>query len=345
MAKTAAHTFKDIMTSLRKRDFTSVYILSGEEEYFIDAIVKMLEENVVDSADRDFNQTVFYGADAIIEEVAAAAQQFPMMAPQRLVVLKEAQAMDRAKSQLEKLAPYMERPVATTVFVIAYKGESLSATSKLIKNATKNGAVVFNSERIKDYQIAPYIREYCESQHLRIDEKAIRMLTEMQGTELKKIFSEIDKIVVAESGNVGTINDELIARHTGFNKDFNNFELTAAIARKDYPKAMQIADYFSKSPKQHPGVMTASLLFSFFSKLAIVLCLKDRSDDSIMTALKAKSPYAIKEVKIGMANYSLRQAALCISALRDYDTQMKGIGSMKNEFHLLRELIFRLVTV
>lgn len=345
MAKTASNTFKDIMASLRNRQFARVYLLSGEEEYFIDAIVKMLEENVVDPADRDFNQTVFYGADAVIEEVAAAARQFPMMAPRRLVILKEAQALDRAKSQLEKLAPFMERPVDTTVFVVAYKGEALSGTSKLVKSAVKNDAVVFRSDCVKDYQIAPYIRDYCEARRLRIDEKAIRMLTEMQGTELKKIFSEIDKIVVAEAGKVSVINDDLVARHTGFNKDFNNFELSAALADKNYPKAMQIVDYFSRSPKQHPGIVTASLLFSFYSRLAIALCLKDRSDASIMAALKAKSPYAIKEIKTGMTRYSLRQAALCVSAIRDYDTQAKGIGSTKDEYDLLRELVFRLVTV
>ena len=345
MAKKAQTTYRDIIADIRKRDIAPVYILMGEEEYFIDSIVSLLKENVVDPSERDFNCFSFYGAEADIETVANTARQFPLMSERRLVILKEAQAMDRAKAQLDKLAPYLEHPVGTTVLVIAYKGDKLAATSALLKAAAKSETVVFRSERVKEYNIASFVHDYCSSIGIRIDDKAIAMLTELQGTELKKIFSEIDKIVVAENGNVNVINPEIVGRHTGFSKDFNNFELTSALAVKDYNKAMTIVDYFSRSPRQHPAMMSVALIFSFFSKLVIAECLKDKSDASIMSALNAKSEYAIREVKTAMRFYSLRQSAACISAIRDFDTQSKGIGSNKNEFDLLKELVFKLVSI
>lgn len=345
MAKQAQTTYREIIADIRKRQIAPVYILMGEEEYFIDNIVSMLEETVVDPGERDFNCFSFYGAEADIETVANTARQFPLMSDRRLVVLKEAQAMDRAKSQLDKLAPYLEHPVATTVLVIAYKGDRLAATSAIMKAAARSDAVVFRSERVKEYNIASIVRDYCTSIGVRIDDKAIAMLTELQGTELKRIFSEIDKIIVAEKGNAVVISPNLVDRHTGFNKDFNNFELTAALAVKDYPKAMKIVDYFSRSPRQHPAMMSVALIFSFFARLVVAECLKDRSDAAIMSALNAKSEYAIREVKNAMRYYSLRQAAACISAIRDFDTQSKGIGSTRNEFDLLRELVFKIVSL
>lgn len=347
MAKTTktSVSFRDIVTSIRKGNFAPVYILSGEEEYFIDQITDLLEERVIDESDRDFNLFTYYGADADIDVVAASARQFPLTGGRQLVLLKEAQAMDRAKTRLDRLASYVEKPVLSTVLVIAYKGEALGASSKLVKAADAGGGVVFRSDRVKDYNIAPHLRDYCSSRGLRIDDKAVSMLTELQGTELKKIFGEIDKIAVAEKGLAKTITVDLVERHTGFSKDFNNFELTSALAVKDYRKAMTIVDYFSRSPRQHPTVATVALLFNFYSKLVIAGCLRERTDSAIMSAIGAKSEYAIREIKTAMRFYSLRQSASCVAAIRDFDCQAKGIGSIRNEFDLLRELVFKLVTL
>ncbi len=345
MAKTDSPSYRDLIASIRKESFAPIYILMGEEEYFIDSIVEYLEEKVVAPADKDFNQFTYYGADAEIEVVAATARQFPLTGNRQLVVLKEAQAMDRAKTKLDKLASYASHPVNSTVLVIAFKGDKLNATSPLLKAVAAAGGVIFKSERVKEYNIASHLRDYCSALGVRIEDKAIAMLTELQGTELKKIFSEIDKIIVAEKGNVGTISETLVERYTGFSKDFNNFELTSALSVKDYRKAMTIINYFSLSPAKHPPVVTIGLLFSFFSKLVVANCLKDKSDNSIMRALNARSEYAIRDVKAAMRFYSLRQSAGCISAIRDFDCQSKGIGSTRADFDLLRELIFKIVTL
>ena len=349
MAKTTKATssvsFRDIAASIRKGEFAPVYLLSGEEEYFIDQIIELLEDKAIEPSDRDFNIFTYYGAEADIDIVAASARQFPLSGQRQLVLLKEAQAMDRAKTRLERLASYAEKPVPSTILAIAYKGEALSASSKLAKAVNTGGGIVFRSDRVRDYNIAPHIRDYCSSRGLRIDDKAITMLTELQGAELNKIFSEIDKITVAEKGIAKTITVDMVERHTGFSKDFNNFVLTSALAVKDYRKAMTIVDYFSRSPRQHPAVATVALLFNFYSRLVIVECLKERTDQAIMAAIGAKNEYSIRELKTAMRFYSLRQSASCVSAIRDFDCQSKGIGSVRNEFDLLRELIFRLVSL
>lgn len=343
--KAAKATYKDIITSIRKGGYAPVYILSGEEEYFIDSIVKLLEERVVDDADRDFNVHTYYGAEADVEVVAATARQLPFMGGRQLVMLKEAQAMMLAKQRLEKLAPYMEHPSPHTVLVIAYKGDSLPASSAMMKAAAKSEeAVIFSSDRVRENNVGSYLRDYCASKGVRIDDGAAALLVEMQGNELRKLFSEVDKLLSGAAAG-SHITPEMVQANTGFNKDFKEFDLTRALAGKNYKLAIQIIDYFSRSSKQHPALKVLGFIFNFYSRLAIATSLADKSEQSLMAALKAKSAYSLIDIKTAMRYYSFRQAIRCIAAIREFDTHSKGIGSNAKDYDLLRELAFKLVSV
>lgn len=344
MAKstTSQSSYRDIITSIKRGNFAPLYILMGDEPYYIDKIVEALEETVVPKEDRDFNAYSFYGADADLSQVVATARQFPMMSDRQLVVLKEAQSLMQAKTQLEKLEHYFLNPNSKTVFVVSYKGDTLNATSRLLKAAAKSEAVVFKSNKVRDYQIADPIRDYCTSKGVSIDDKAISMLAEFVGTSLSNLFGEIDKLILSSATGSKRISPDDIERNIGVSKEFNNFELVTALASRNYVKAMQIVDYFSNNPRKNPTTVTNATIFGFFTKLLIVSYLKDKSDSSIMSALQAKTVYAIKEVKTGLTKYSIPQQIKAIDAIREFDAKSKGIGSFQKEHDLLRELIFKI---
>lgn len=347
MAKTSASqpTYRDILMAIRAGKFAPVYLLMGDEPYYINLITESLENRVVEADDRDFNFSVYYGADANLAEVVACAQQYPMMAPRRLVILKEAQGMQNAKGALEALAPYVGRPTPTTVFVVVMKGDTLNATSALMKMAAKSGAVVFKSSQLRDYQLAAAIKDYCNGKKIGIDDKSTALLADHIGNPLSKLFGEIDKLIVAAGPYISKgITPQLIEQNIGISKDFNNFELVGALSIKDYVKALRIVEYFEKNQRNNPTVVTTGLLFNYFSKLVIATMLRDKSEASLMRSLEAKSPYALKDVKEGMRHYTARQAVAAIHHIREFDVKSKGIGSMQNEYQLLRELVFKIVT-
>lgn len=342
--KTGGPTFREIMSSIKKGEFARTYILMGDEPYYIDLIVKALEENAVAPEDRDFNSVVFYGADADMAALIGSAQQYPVMADRQLVMLKEAQSMFQAKSQLEKLASYITHPNPTTILCIVYKGESLPATHAMLKAAKSADCIVFKSERLRDYQLSGPIVDYCAQKGFGIDDKAVTLLCDYIGNPLSKLFGEIDKLILSAGSDVKRISPDLIERNIGISKDFNTFELVKALGRRDYAKSMLIVDYFAKNPKQNPGVKTIAVIFGFFSKLFVACVTKDKRDDSLMEALELKTPYALRDYRDGLQNYNARQAYAAIHAIRDFDTQSKGIGSNQNEYELLRELIFKIFT-
>lgn len=337
--------YRDIILDARKKKFAPLYILHGEEPYYLDLVCSAIEANAVAEEDRDFNQNIFFGQDTDCDTVIGAAKQFPVMAERRLVVLKEAQTMRQGKTSLEALEPYFKRPNPTCVFVLVFNGDTLNKTSKLMKAAEASGAVILTSPKIRDYQIAGHILDYCQARKVSIDEKAASMLADFLGTSLSKIFGEIDKLLIAGGKGVTRITPEIIERNIGVSKDYNSFELTGALATGDYTKAMRIVDAFARNPRQNPAVVISSTLFNFYQKMVIATFQRDRSDASLMGALGLKTPYALKDIKAGMRYISAAKAVRCVHAIRQFDCMIKGIGSMQKEHELLKELIFKLFSL
>lgn len=342
--KTTTSSFRELISEINRGSYSPVYLLMGDEDYYIDKIVESLEGNVVPDEEKDFNLATFYGADTVAKQVISRAQQFPLMSPLQLVMLKEAQAMEKAKNQLELLVPYVTHSSATTVLVITYKGESLPATHQLVKAIQSEGGVVFKSERLKDHQLAGPLSDYCKTKKVRIDEKSLALLCEYIGSPLSKLFGEVDKLVVA-AGENGVITPDLIEAVIGISKEYNTFELIRMLSVKDYPRSIRIIEHFAGNPKLNPGVVVVSMLFNYFSKLFIASVTKDKSDASLMEALDLKSSYGLTDYKNGLRNYKAGAIDYIIHTLRDVDVMSKGVGSTQNEYDLLKELVFKIFTV
>lgn len=347
MAKTISRvntlTFREIMANINNGQFAPFYLLMGEEDYYIDKIVERLEQTVVSEDEKDFNAMTFYGSDADVMNVISTAQQFPLMSDRQLVLLKEAQSLYRGKSDLEKLAPYLNHPNNSTVLVVTYKGEPLGNSSALVKSASQVG-VVFKSDRVKDYQMAGPVSDYCRENKLRIDDQSIRLLCDYIGGPLSKLFGEIDKLKVA-SGNDNTITPQLIEDVIGISKEYNAFELVNALSVRDFEKSMRLVTHFAKNPKLNPGVVIVATLFNYFSKLFVASILKDKSDASLMSELDIKNAFFLKEYRNGLKNYKAGTIDAIIHAIRECDAKSKGIGSNQNEFELLKELVYKILTL
>ncbi|MCH5225185.1 MAG: DNA polymerase III subunit delta [Muribaculaceae bacterium] len=341
--KSAAAGYRDVITEIRKGNYAPVYLLMGEEDYYIDLIAEALENRVVAEDEKDFNSATFYGADTDVKQVISRAQQFPLMSDRQLVMLKEAQAMEKAKTKLETLTSYVNHANPTTVLLITFKGEGLAATSKLVKAISNNGGIVFKSERLKDYQLGTPLAEYCKDKGVRIDDKSINLLCEYIGSPLSKLFGEVDKLAVA-SGASKTITPELIEAIIGISKEYNSFELVKTLSLRDYPGSMRIIEHFSRNPKQNPGVVVVATLFNYFSRLFIASIARDKSDQSLMDELDLKSSWALTDYKNGIRNYKAATIDSIIHAIRDLDVMSKGVGSTQNEYDLLKELIFKIFT-
>lgn len=318
----------------------------GAETYYIDKITEALENYVVKEEDKEFDSTILYGSDSEIGKVLEAAGRYPMMSDKRLVILKEAQTLRRAKEQLDKLKAYVARPNYSAVLCIVYKGDSLSQTSPLLKECKKNQQIeIFDSPKIKEYKLGEVVKDYCSDHQIRIEDKAIELLVSYMGSSLSSIFTELEKLEVSMHKTQKIITSDLINEHTGFNKEFNVFELKDSLAKRDYFHSLNILKYFEENPNANPTVLIISTIFGFFQKLLIASFNKDKNDKALMEVLSLKTPYALREIRTGMQSYNAYQIVEAIHSIRDFDAKSKGIGSTQNDYSLLKELILRLLTL
>ena len=163
---------KLLVDAIRKGNIKPIYFLMGEEAYYIDKISDFIEDNVLDEADKGFNQMVLYGRDVSIDDIVSNAKRYPMMAERQVVIIKEAQDLSRT---IEKLTQYAENPQPSTVLVINYKYKKLDKRKALYKAITKGGGVVFESKKLYDNQVPDWIRRVLKGQGYDISPKAAQM--------------------------------------------------------------------------------------------------------------------------------------------------------------------------
>lgn len=333
-------TFEEICRDIVAKKFQPIYILMGEEPFFMDRITDLLLENVLAESERDFNQMIMYGSDTDAATIINAARRFPMMSEYQLVVVREAQMV----RDIELLANYAKNPLKSTVLVINYKYKTLDGR-KALSVATEKTGVLFESKKIPDYKMPGFIVSFMQQRSIGIDQKAAQMLSDFLGNDLSRLSKELDKLalILPENGPK-RITPELIEQNIGISKEYNNFELIKAIAVKDILKANRIAQYFEKNPKSNPIQMTLPVIFNYFSNLLICYYTKDRSETGLMTALGLRGAFQVRDYLIGMRNYSAMKVFNLISDIRTTDAKSKGVENTSvSDADLLKELLYKIL--
>ena len=309
----------------------------GEEPYFIDVISDTIEEEVLDEAEKAFNQIVVYGRDVDIDTVATHAKSFSMMGGYMVVIVKEAQDL----KNIEDFEKYLDVIPPTTILVFDYKYKKLDKRRALAKKIDKMG-VLFESKKLYENNIPGWIQSYLSDKGYSITPKATQMLTDFLGTDLHKVRNELDKLIIALPKSK-KIDDADVEYNIGISKDYNVFELQNAIGRRDVMKANQIVNYFGDNGKDNPLLVTAISLYGYFTKILKVHYATDPSQNALAATLGV-NPYFVRDYQLAARNYSIGDCVRCISVLREFDLKSKGYNSGEvSEKDLYREMIFKLL--
>lgn len=336
--KKATVTFDAIMRDLKSGKYAPVYILMGDESYYIDRITDYIAENVLEPDDRDFNQTVVFGADTTAAQVVDMAKGYPVMpAAHRVVIVKEAQGL----KSLDALERYFEKPLASTLLVIAYKNGTIDRRKKVVGKAEAVG-VVFESKKRRDYELPAFIETYLKKNHVAIDPKSAAMIAEHIGADLSRLISELDKVMISLPDDNRRVTPDIVEREIGVSKEFNIFELRTAIIERNVFKANQIVKYFDKNPKAGSLFSCLPLLYTFFQNLMVAFYAPDKNNDNNLAAfLELKSMWALKDYRVGMRNFSAMKTLQILAKIRETDAKSKGLDSLNTSTDdLMRELVF-----
>ncbi len=338
-------TADDILKDLKNRKYKPLYLLHGEEPYFIDQVSNYAEHQLLPDAEKGFNQTVLYGKDTDVMVVLNAAKRYPMMAEYQVVLIKEAQDMkwgrdDDDKKSINPLLNYLENPLPSTILIFCYKYGKFDKRKKTYKAIEKNG-VIFESAPLYDSKIPAWIETFVAGKGYQINPQASAMLAEYLGNDLSKIANEMEKLMLNVPASQA-INMQHVQDNIGISKEYNVFELQSALSRKDPFKVNQIINYFEANPKANPIVLVLGNLNNFFSKVLLYHYAKDKSPQNLARELGV-SPYFLKDYELAARNYNYGKSMQIISLLREYDLKSKGVDSNSGNGELMKELMFKIL--
>lgn len=319
MAKKASATdlFLEFEKEISVGRFAPIYILFGEETYFIDRITQLLEDKVVPSESKSFNQNILYGKDVSASDVAAISKRYPMMSDYQLVVVKDAQDL----KDLESLVSYFENPLNSTVLVLALRKGKIDMRSKLAKVASKHRIAEFAP--LRDYQIKEWLPKYADSKGKRLDSDAINRLIDLIGADLSKIHNELDKIFASLNKDFIKVQD--IDEHVGFNREYNVFELQTALGSRNFNKSIQIAHQMAKTTEKGEMIRNLAVLHKYFNNVLLLHGMAGQSKNDLAKNLGV-NPYFVDEYVKAKSLYSILDLEKVMNQLKYLDMRLKGIN-------------------
>lgn len=320
----AVSAFENLISDIRKRQFASVYLLHGEEPYFIDAAAKALENGILTDAEKSFNQTLLYGRDTQVNDLIMAARRYPMGAPYQVIIVREAQMMNG----FDKLEAYLNSPQPETILVLCYRGKKLDMRTKFGKSFTRKGFLVFESARLRDYQVKDWVDKWVRKQHRSLDPAATEMLVDYLGTDLIQLTNELEKLFL-------TVKDDFIQpRHIQDNivisKEFSIFELQKALGTRNFNRTIHIAHHMANDTRS-PVQASLANLYTFFSRIAVMHNSRGKKKEDLAADLGISNnpkalDFVLRELQEAANHFSLSDAEKAIGYLKYYDLRFKGMN-------------------
>ncbi len=327
-----------ILANWDKKKYKPVYWLEGEEPYYIDQLTHFAEHNILSESEASFNLSIFYGKDADWASVVNACKRYPMFGETQVVLLKEAQQM----RDIDKLESYIDNPLNSTIFIVAYKEKKLDARTKFAKLVKQKGELV-STKKLYENQITPWTEEMIKRHGLTITHKALFLIIDNVGNDLSRLQNEIEKLKINLEGRTNITEDD-IEKYIGISKDFNPFELQDAIANRNMNKTLRIIQYFKANPKAGPIQLLLPTLYSFFSKLYVVVTSGNTSENNIKQAFNfnpVSSAAAVNAIKA----YNFHSIEKILLLLHEYNLRAIGVNDGGTEdADLLKEMAVRMMS-
>lgn len=324
--------FKKILKGLDAREYAPVYLIDGEEPFYIDMLTEYFEDKILQPAERDFNLITLYGKDTDWADVVNACRRFPMFAERQVVILKDASQL----KGLNELVAYVENPAPTTVLLIEHRFKKVDGRGKLGKVVKQKG-VYFTSDKIRDEHVPGWIQAYGKETGFAVGERESQILATFLGNDLQKIANEIAKVRI-NVPDEPALTAEMIQKYIGISREYNVFELPETLTSGDRDKMYRMLSYFLSNPKSSPMPLIIGSFFNHFSKLYQAYFVMGRPEKEAAAAL-GTYPNRFRQIMGTARKYSLQRIEYCLLLLGSYSAKTVGIDSNVNDRELLKEMI------
>jgi len=340
--------FQKVWKDISSGNIAPVYVIAGQETYFIDETMKRLKEKL--QAQGELDLMTYDLEEHLVDEVIDEADTIPFFSDKKLVIAKNAsflKATEKGKEKLphdlKKLERFLQFPSGTSVTVFIAPYEKLDERKKVTKQM-KEHALYLYAETPKERDLAVWVQNEVTAREATISDAAVERLIELVGMNMLHLQSEIDKLALYVANNQEMIMPALVEEMVAKTLEQDVFKLLNAYIRGDRSTALAI--YHDLLRQKEEPIALVALISSQVRLMSNVYYLlsKGYHPQQISKQLKV-NPYRVKRIVEDRGQITEQQLLDALYGLGEVDLQLKTMSGNRArflEFFLMKPIGYRL---
>ena len=328
----------DLWNSIKNGRFSPVYLLYGEEEYFIKETRKLICEYALADEDAEFNLASIDLEETPVEIAIEEMETLPFMGERRVVILHNPSFLtaerkkEKVEHDLKRLEAYLANPSPTTIAVFIAPYPKLDERKKITKELKRNAAVL-ESKALYERDLAKWLGSHSKTLGVTISQDGIDALVALTGNHLMMAATELEKLALY-AANEQVIDGAMVDKLVPKNFDQNVFDLVDYILNGQKKKAVELYKELLIL-KEEPIRILAAIARQY----RIILQVKKLSSQGygqMQIASKLKmSPYPVKLAMKRINDFSEKSLLRVLGQLAELDYRMKtGLGDKEIQLEL-----------
>lgn len=333
----------DVWKQIKKKQFSSIYVLYGMESFLINETKQLLTSSVLQEEEFEFNLSTYDLEETPIEVALEDAETFPFMGEKRLIFLNNPFFLTAEKSKskvehnLKKLEAYIQEPAPYSIVVLSGNYEKLDERKKITKELKRKGTTV-EAKKLSEQELIAWVKERAALNDVEIEDDAVQQMLMLAGTNLFMLTTEVDKLALY-AADVKKIDLLMVEKLVSRSLEQNIFSLIDKIVQRKVDEALRI--YYDLLKQNEEPLKILSIISGQFRLIYQVkeLARRGYGQQQIAGFIKVH-PFRVK-LAAGQAKlFQDDELTEIIKMLADADYQSKT-GGMNKEM-LIEMFLFRL---
>ena len=314
------------LANIRNKEFSSVYLVLGEERYFVERIREALIQYTLDEESMDLNFSSFDMEESSISDALFEAASFPFFGERRLVFVQNPYFLTGKKVKgapdhnLKELEDYLQSPADFSVVVFFAPYEKLDRRKKITKLIEKNAEIIDVSSP-RPNEVSRYIKEVIKEKSYQISSEAFQLFTERTDGQLTGMMHELDKLFLYHA-DTKKITKESIQQLVPKTLEQNVFELNTLVLNKQVEASIETYHDLLVQ-KEEPIKIVALLISQFRLLLQVKILQKQGYQQNEMAKVLKVHPYRVKLALQDIHKYEQVLLSEALNYLVDADYKMK----------------------
>ncbi len=212
-----------------------IYLIYGDEEYFINN-----EINNLKSKYSDYDIITYDMVESNISDAIEDASMISLFSSNKLIICYNCYFLTSVKCDIDHnvdlLISYMKTD-SDSILVLIVNNE-IDNRKKVVKEL--NNFNVIKCNKLKEYEIISFIKDYCKNNGFKIEDAAIKVFLNKLVDNLYIITNELDKLFLYKNDKLITKSDIDLVTSKMIN--INIFDLVNSIVDKKIDESLRLYD-------------------------------------------------------------------------------------------------------